>query len=161
MGDIARKSLGSGATSENSAIIREETGQARHPMMRGPDNDCSHHTHSDNTAVDGTLAVLSVQRCNRRGYVGPGRSVSRECSHCNDQKPGTLPCPTRPDCCCRADQMLMLTDHQDSEFARDSNPTGGVLLTPIARRLCLRDNWTTWPRSLPTGRRSIPGVVRT
>lgn len=52
---------------------------------------------------------------------------SHKCSHCNDQQSGRLPCPTRPDCCCRADRMLMLADLQDSESTRDSNPTGGVL----------------------------------
>ena len=49
---------------------------------------------------------------------------SHECSHCNEQEPGSVPCPVRPDCCCRAGRMLILADLQDSEPARDLHPAG-------------------------------------
>lgn len=51
-------------------------------------------------------------------------SQSQECSHCNEQEPGSVPCPVRPDCCCRAGRMLILADLQDSEVPRDSYPAG-------------------------------------
>ncbi len=44
-----------------------------------------------------------------------------ECSLCSDQEPESVPCPVRPDCCCRAGQMLMFADLQDSELPRDSH----------------------------------------
>lgn len=46
------------------------------------------------------------------------------CSHCRNHESSSRPCPARPDCCCRTSQLLMLADIQDSEFARDSQPTG-------------------------------------
>lgn len=60
--------------------------------------------------------------------VSAQASQSRECSHCSEQESGSLPCPARPDCCCRASRMLMVADLQDSDFTRDSNLTGGILL---------------------------------
>lgn len=76
MSDIARKLCLHGANSENFKIGCEEIDKARHPMMRGPENDCSHHTHPDHAAVDGTFAVLSMQCCRRRKYVRAGNAGS-------------------------------------------------------------------------------------
>merc|ERR1711916_410793 len=57
--------------------------------------------------------------------MGPEVAVqSLECSHCSEQERGSVPCPVRPDCCCRAGRMLILADLQDSEAPRDLHPTG-------------------------------------
>ncbi len=58
------------------------------------------------------------------GETSDVASQSHECSHCHEQEPGSVPCPVRPDCCCRAGRMLIFADLQDSELARDLHPTG-------------------------------------
>ena len=46
------------------------------------------------------------------------------CTHCCEHESNSLPCPARPDCCCRTSQVLILADIQDSDFVRDSQPNG-------------------------------------
>jgi len=76
---------------------------------------------------------------------------AQKCSHCCDDGSRQLPCPARPDCCCRVDRMMIFVDGNDTELARESHPTTGELLNDhgnLALRTILSEGTPTSVRPL-------------
>lgn len=48
--------------------------------------------------------------------------VRQCCHHTSPESGGSLPCPARPDCCCRADVLAMLVDGLERGIELKSQP---------------------------------------
>jgi len=75
------------------------------------------------------ISVFHAPVCNchsKRQNDLPSTSsgVAQCCHHSSDESGDSLPCPARPDCCCREAIQAMLVDSLESGIAADTRQPG-------------------------------------